>query len=236
MRALWLLGALGVLLAMGAGAQEEEIVLPRQMGAINDYAAILSAAGRTALQKEIDQIKQNFDVQLVLLATIFDPFDDAPRFAQSIWESWQLGERTALLLFTKERAERWVFALRLGEALRNTIRLEHIDRLQQGLKAHLERRRVQTAMEEAVTALHAMLDGSYGQPPPAPHWEFELGWLWGVLLIMLLLGLVFTVRVFLKNLCPRCGIRMRTYHSYGRRNAPAAYRSCPRCGYARLRS
>lgn len=232
MRALWLLGAF--LMAIDAGAQEEEIVLPRQMGAINDYAAVLGA-GRPALQTEIDAIKQNFDVQLVILATVFDPFDDAPRFAQSVWESWQLGERAALLLFTKERAERWVFALRLGESLRNTIRPEHIDRLQRGLKAHLERRRIQTAMEEAVTALHAMLDGSYGQPPPAPHWEFDLGWLWIVLGIALALGLVFWARVWLKNLCPRCGVRMRAYRSYGRGAGGAAYRSCPRCGYARLR-
>lgn len=234
MRALCLAGAFA-LVAAGVGAQEEPLVLPRQMGAINDYAAVVGA-GREALQQQIDAIKKNFDVQIVLLATVFDPFDDAPRFSQKIWEAWKLGERTALLLFTKEHPERWVYELKLSDDLRATLRAEHLERLRQGLNPHLERKRIKTAMEEAVTALQAMLDGSYGQPPPAPRWEFDFHWVWIALGGLLLVGLIFLARRFLKNLCPRCGARLRAYRSYDSRGGGRAqYRSCPRCGYARLR-
>jgi uncharacterized membrane protein YgcG len=234
MRALALTGVLGVLMAVGALAQPEEApVLPHQMGAINDYAAVLGP-GRTALQTQLDQIKVSFDVQIVILATIYDPFDDPQRFAQSIWESWRLPERTALLLFTKEQPEHWVFELKLGETLRTSLRTEHLERLRQGLKAHLERRRVQTAIEESVAALQAMLDGSYGQPPPAPRLDFDFAWLWVVLGVLLFSGLLLGARAFFRTLCPRCGARMRAYRRYGTRSA-SSYRSCPRCGYARGR-
>ncbi|MCS6937165.1 MAG: TPM domain-containing protein [Candidatus Bipolaricaulota bacterium] len=234
MRALLLAGVLGIWTLIAAMAQpEEEIVLPRQMGAINDYAAVIGPA-RAALQTQLDEIKKNFDVEIVILATIYDPYDDPQRFAQSIWESWGLGERTALLLFTKERPERWVFELKLGEALRLSLRPEHLERLRQGLRAHLERRRVQTAIEESVVALHAMLDGSYGQPPPAPRFEFDFAWLWIALGALLLVSVFVGARTFLRALCPRCGSRMRTYHGYGTRSW-ITYRSCPRCGYARGR-
>lgn len=232
MRALALTGLWAVLTVMGA-QPDDEIVLPRQMGAINDYAAVVGPA-RSALQAQIDEIKKSFDVQIVILATIYDPYDDPTRFAQGIWESWKLKERTALLLFTKERPDRWVFELKLGEALRLSLRPEHLERLRQGLKIHLERRRVQTAIEESVAALQAMLDGSYGQPPPAPRWDFDFAWLWVVLGLLLLLGVLWGARAFLKTLCPRCGTRMRTYRSYGTRSS-VSYRSCPRCGYARGR-
>ncbi|MCS6903444.1 MAG: TPM domain-containing protein [Candidatus Bipolaricaulota bacterium] len=234
MRALAWAGLFSILTILGATAQpEEEIVLPRQMGAINDYAAVIGPA-RAALQAQLDEIKKNFNVQIVILATIYDPYDDSQRFAQSIWEFWKLGERTALLLFTKEQPERWVFELKLGESLRPSLRPEHLERLRQGLQAHLERRRVQTAIEESVAALHAMLDGSYGQPPPAPRLDFDFTWLWIALGALLLVIVFVGARAFFQTLCPRCGTRMRTYRSYGTRSA-VSYRSCPRCGYARGR-
>ncbi|MCX8103096.1 MAG: TPM domain-containing protein [Candidatus Bipolaricaulota bacterium] len=215
-------------------AQEnEEIVLPRQMGAINDYAAVLGGA-RADLEAQIETIQQNFNVQLVILATIYDPFDDAALYAQRIWESWKLGKRTALLVFVKEQTKKtWDFELRLGEEIRALFRPEHLERLERGLQHHLERQRIKTALEESVKALQAMLEGSYGQPPPSAPAGFQLSWV--LILVGGLIGLgsiALGVRAFFKNRCPRCGARLRHYRSMGRRSA--LYRSCPYCGYARL--
>ena len=208
--------------------EDDEIVLPRQMGAINDYAAVLGGA-RATLEARIKTIKENFNVQLVVLASIYDPFDDAAVYAQRIWESWKLGPRTVLLVFVKEQTKSaWAFALRLGEEV--NFRPEHLARLKQGLEHHLERKRIKTALEESVEAIQAMLEGSYGAPPPRVPTGFQLWWVFVLLGGLIGLGgLALGARAFFRNRCPRCGTRLRSYRSY--RNA--LYYSCPFCGYSR---
>jgi len=217
-------------------AQEpEEIVLPRPMGAINDYAAVLGGA-RQSLEEELQTIKENFHVQIVILATIYDPYDDPPRYAQEIWGFWKLGKDTVLLVFVKEQTKnQWAFALRLGDEVRERFSSADLERMQSGLRYLLERRRVKTAIEESVKALRAMLEGSYGQPPPSVSGGRLLVWLWVVVGLAGLGGVALGVRALLQGRCPRCGARMRVYHTYSRQGARIAYRSCPRCGYSRLR-
>jgi uncharacterized membrane protein YgcG len=231
---------LHVALALAVGsiamAQEpEEIVLPRPMGAINDYAAVLGGA-RQSLEEELQTIKENFHVQIVILATIYDPYDDPPRYAQEIWGFWKLGKDTVLLVFVKEQTKnQWAFALRLGDEVRERFSSADLERMQSGLSYLLERRRVKTAIEESVKALRAMLEGSYGQPPPSLSGGRLLVWLWVVVGLAGLGGVALGVRALLQGRCPRCGARMRVYHTYSRQGARIAYRSCPRCGYSRLR-
>jgi hypothetical protein len=231
---------LHVALALAVGsiamAQEpEEIVLPRPMGAINDYAAVLGGA-RQSLEEELQTIKENFHVQIIILATIYDPYDDPPRYAQEIWGFWKLGKDTVLLVFVKEQTKnQWAFALRLGDEVRERFSSADLERMQSGLSYLLERRRVKTAIEESVKALRAMLEGSYGRPPPSLSGGRLLVWLWIVVGLAGLGGVALGVRALLQGRCPRCGARMRVYHTYSRQGARIAYRSCPRCGYSRLR-
>jgi uncharacterized membrane protein YgcG len=228
--------ALALAVVSIAMAQEpEEIVLPRPMGAINDYAAVLGGA-RQSLEEELQTIKENFHVQIVILATIYDPYDDPPRYAQEIWGFWKLGKDTMLLVFVKEQTKnQWAFALRLGDEVRERFSSADLERMQSGLSYLLERRRVKTAIEESVKALRAMLEGSYGQPPPSVSGGRLLVWLWVVVGLAGLGGVALGVRALLQGRCPRCGARMRVYHTYSRQGARIAYRSCPRCGYSRLR-
>jgi uncharacterized membrane protein YgcG len=228
--------ALALAVVSIAMAQEpEEIVLPRPMGAINDYAAVLGGA-RQSLEEELQTIKENFHVQIVILATIYDPYDDPPRYAQEIWGFWKLGKDTVLLVFVKEQTKnQWAFALRLGDEVRERFSSADLERMQSGLSYLLERRRVKTAIEESVKALRAMLEGSYGQPPPSVSGGQLLLWLWVVVGLAGLGGVALGVRALLQGRCPRCGARMRVYHTYSRQGARIAYRSCPRCGYSRLR-
>jgi uncharacterized membrane protein YgcG len=228
--------ALALAVVSIAMAQEpEEIVLPRPMGAINDYAAVLGGAHQS-LEEELQTIKENFHVQIVILATIYDPYDDPPRYAQEIWGFWKLGKDTVLLVFVKEQTKnQWAFALRLGDEVRERFSSADLERMQSGLSYLLERRRVKTAIEESVKALRAMLEGSYGQPPPSVSGGQLLVWLWVVVGLAGLGGVALGVRALLQGRCPRCGARMRVYHTYSRQGSRIAYRSCPRCGYSRLR-
>jgi uncharacterized membrane protein YgcG len=228
--------ALALAVVSIAMAQEpQEIVLPRPMGSINDYAAVLGGA-RQSLEEELQTIKENFHVQIVILATIYDPYDDPPRYAQEIWGFWKLGKDTVLLVFVKEQTKnQWAFALRLGDEVRERFSSADLERMQSGLSYLLERRRVKTAIEESVKALRAMLEGSYGQPPPSVSGGRLLVWLWVVVGLAGLGGVALGVRALLQGRCPRCGARMRVYHTYSRQGARIAYRSCPRCGYSRLR-
>jgi predicted RNA-binding Zn-ribbon protein involved in translation (DUF1610 family) len=215
--------------------EENTVVLPRQMGAINDYAAVLGG-GRTELETQLQTIQQNFDVQLIILATIYDPFDNAQMYAQRVWDFWKLGKRTALLVFAKEQLNnQWVFEPRLSEDIRTLFRPEHLERLDRGLRHHLERQRIKTAMEESVKALQAMLDGSYGQPPPSLP-AFQLSWVFITVGGLMGLGIVvLSLRAFLRNRCPRCGARLHSYRTTGnRRGVRTEYRSCPHCGYSKM--
>lgn len=214
--------------------QDEEVVLPRPMGAINDYAAVLGGA-RAELEAQIETIREQFNVRLVILASIYDPFDDAALYTQKIWESWKLGDDTVLLVFVKEQTKGvWAFELRLGKNLRERLLPEHLERMRAGLAYHLERKRIKTAIEESVRALQAMLEGSYGQPPPQVSRGQPL-WLWVMAGVLGLGGIALGVRAVVRSFCPRCGARMRSYHTYSRQGLRVAYRSCPRCGYSRLR-
>jgi uncharacterized membrane protein YgcG len=234
MRYLHVALALAVV-SIAMSQEPEEIVLPRPMGAINDYAAVLGGA-RQSLEEELQTIKENFHVQIVILATIYDPYDDPPRYAQEIWGFWKLGKDTVLLVFVKEQTKnQWAFALRLGDEVRERFSSADLERMQSGLSYLLERRRVKTAIEESVKALRAMLEGSYGQPPPSVSGGRLLVWLWVVVGLAGLGGVALGVRALLQGRCPRCGARMRVYHTYSRQGARIAYRSCPRCGYSRLR-
>lgn len=218
-----------------SSAQDEEIVLPRQMGAINDYAAVLGSA-RAELEAHIQTIKESFNVQIVILASIYDPFDNAALYAQKIWEFWKLGNDTVLLVFVKEQTlNRWAFAVRLGPAVQGRLREEDLARMQKGLTYHLERKHIKTAMEESVRALQAMLEGSYGQPPPRRSGGRLSWWIWMGVGLLGLGGLALGIRALVRNYCPRCGARLRSYHTYSRQGVRVAYRSCPRCGYSRLR-
>ncbi len=233
LRAVLVLVAASVVLV--SAQESEEIVLPRQMGTINDYAAVLGGA-RQSLEEELQRITENFHVQIVILATIYDPYDDPQRYAQEIWGFWKLSKNTVLLVFVKEQTKnQWAFALRLGDEVRGRFSLEHLERMRAGLKYLLERRRVKTAIEESVKALRAMLEGSYGQPPPGVSGGQLFLWLWVAVGVVGLGGVALGVRALLRGRCPRCGARMRVYHTYSRQGARIAYRSCPRCGYSRLR-
>lgn len=216
--------------ALVSAQDDEEIVLPRQMGAINDYAAVLGSA-RADLEAQLEAIRENFNVQIVILASIYDPFDDAAVYAQQIWEFWKLGKRAVFLVFVKEQTKNaWAFELRLGEEVRELFQPEQLGRLRDGLKYHLERKRIKTALEESVAAVRAMLDGSYGQPPPSASRGLQLSWV--LLLIAGLIGLgglALGMRAFFKNRCPRCGAHLRSYRGH---RSPQ-YRSCPYCGYSR---
>ena len=231
MRVATLVCAVALSGATLVGAQEDdEIVLPRQMGAINDYAAVLGSA-RAEIEAHIETIKESFNVQIVILASIYDPFDNAAVYAQRIWESWKLGKRTALLVFVREQTKNaWAFEMRLGEEIRELFQPEQLGRLREGLRYHLERQRIKTALEESVKAIQAMLEGSYGQPPPRAPTGFQLWWVFVLLGGLIGLGgIALGARAFFRNRCPRCGARLRSYRSY--RSAP--YRSCPSCGYSR---
>ncbi|MFN4219097.1 MAG: hypothetical protein ACK4HB_07470, partial [Candidatus Bipolaricaulia bacterium] len=146
---------------------------------------------------------------------------------------WKLGKRTVFLVFVKEQTKNaWAFELRLGEEVRELFQPEQLGRLREGLRYHLERKRIKTAIEESVKAIQAIVEGSYGQPPPRVPTGFQL--LWVLMLVGGLLGLggiALGVRAFFRNRCPRCGARLRSYSSTGHRSAP--YRSCPYCGYSR---
>ena len=234
--ALILLAITGCCLLGGRSAAQDAPDLPQQMGTINDYAASLGRQTRDQLQSQIDRLRTDANVNVAVLISLIDPFSDPARYAEAIWDEWELGDaRTVLLVYVREGGERWAFrvrassdvsnrlsALRLGEA-RTSIDSALADRdvaeaVRIGVGALAERWAPETpspsnAADETPTstsetddAPSSTVTASGGEGPP--WWRSLWAWIGGGILVGLAVlgGVVWTLLTWF---CPRCGARLR---------------------------
>ncbi|MFB6285554.1 MAG: TPM domain-containing protein, partial [Candidatus Bipolaricaulia bacterium] len=105
-----ILAFVGLALLTGAANGQEDISLPQQMGAINDYAASLGRQTREHLQSQVERLSSEANVDLAVLISLIDPFSDPARYAEAIWRQWDLGsKRSVLLVVVREAETRWAF-------------------------------------------------------------------------------------------------------------------------------
>jgi len=228
------LALVGLALLTGSASAQEEISLPQQMGAINDYAASLGRQTREHLQSQVDRLSSEANVDLAVLISLIDPFGDPARYAEAIWSQWELGsERSVLLVYVRAAESRWVFRARGSSDVSDQLSTLRVGQTRSAIDDALADRDVAEAVRAGVDALTAQwapvtdspssADGTTGsdsatsssdgaaataQPAESPWWQPLWAWIaGGVALLLGILALV--VWALLTWFCPRCGSRLR---------------------------
>ena len=228
-----IVAALGWGLMAGSVVAQDEISLPQQMGAINDYAASLGRQTREHLQSQIDRLNDGANVDLAVLVSLIDPFGDSARYAEAIWSEWDMAsERAVLLVYVREAENRWVFRARASSDLSDQLSELRLGEARSAIDAALADRDVADAVRIGVDALAekwapatpAPADESSGtndSPSAAttapsassveggrPWWRALWVWILGGALVVLTL-LAVVIWALLTWFCPRCGSRLR---------------------------
>ncbi len=259
----WLALSCSVILLIVVSSHAEEEApppLPKAMGAINDYAAVLGKESREQLQTWINELKTKSKINVVLLITLLDPYSDPPTLTQKIWEAWKLGgEPTIFLLFVRE-ADRWAFDWKFTQDLApRLVDLSLGGELIRSMQALLNERRVGTAAMQAVERLKATLieletpesqpqaqeEPSLPAPANVPRSFVGSPAFWsivgGAAGIAVIAGLIWFALTWL---CPGCGGRLSrgstrtfgpSYSLRSRRRRGERVYYCRRCGYLRVR-
>ena len=204
--------------------------LPQPVGPVSDYGSVLDRHGREDLLARIEQAKAKYGIDVRILASWENPFDEVDRYANAVLQAWGLGQgKTLLAVFVKVK-EDWSVSVVAGQATASA----HpglATGLRNGVASLVSHRRIQ----EAMTQLFALLDRGLA-PPPTPRARGASGSAGRFVLIGLSVGAAFgLILLILRRICPRCGrvLRLGKRHSfstYGRR----VY-FCRRCGYTRAK-
>ncbi len=211
MRKLLALPVLAVALAF---AQD----LPQRIGTINDYGQTLERADRERLAQLIDALQAQ-DVQLVYLASWYDPFGHPARYAQEVFRAWRLGPEAVLVVFLRGEDRRWHVAVQWGDrAYPRLSQASWNDLLSQ---AQLEANRARPAhavLNFASRLLQALPQGAQVTRRSFP-WPYVVGGLAGAM------GLLMWIR---SRLCPRCWWPLQRRPSWR-----GTIVVCPRCRWTR---
>jgi predicted RNA-binding Zn-ribbon protein involved in translation (DUF1610 family) len=213
-----------LLVAAAASAQ-----VPRPIGHLSDYGAVLDRHGRETIDALIEAAWTSRGIEVFILASWENPFDSVSRYAAAVFDAWGLTDRDAALLA--------VF-LRTGGVWQHAV-LGTRDLSAEGLPARIESGIadlvVHRRIEEAMVSLFEILDvdsvGSRLQDGSSE--EGEGGNLWLVPAVLAIAAfLVVGIRRFV---CPRCGrlLRVRTRHRDGAGASGDRVYYCRSCGYRR---
>lgn len=204
--------------------------LPKPVGPVSDYGSVLDRHGREDILARIEQAKAKYGIDVWILASWDDPFDQVDRYASAVLQAWGLGQgKTLLAVFVKTKQD-WSVSIVAGQATASA----HPDlaaTLRNGVASLVSHRRIQ----EAMTQLFVLLDRALA-PTPIPRPRGPSGNVGRFIFVALGVGAAFGLMVLaLRRICPRCGriLRLGKRHSvstYGRR----VY-FCRRCGYTRAK-
>jgi len=220
----------------GIFSSSQEIGLPKRMGDINDYGNILGSS-RKELQEKIDELKKGFNIELIILITLRDPYDDPDLYAKRIGEAWGLkGNRIIFALYIKE-GDKWSALLKPSPDLQETFNQESLGLLKQRIDDKIKKRKIREAVVDTVSSISALAAGEEEKAAKVDGKRSKLAFY--ALLGIAAAGLLpIIMRALLVRACPRCGRRLRM-----RASAPLAglYRRvryilyyCPKCGYSKV--
>jgi len=208
----------------GVGALAQN--LPQQMGAINDYAAALGGKPQRApLKDQIETLLKRHGVQLVLLLSERNPFDDVERYGVALQQAWRIPQSQSVFSLFLKRKGRWYVRLWPSSDVLSVLGGNTLETLRKQVEQQARKGRVRQAAQQLVTeiinAFEAPSEPTSGSARPRGA---GLGWL-GLLFALLALWGVWR---WLRSFCPRCTRRLNVTTRGKRR-----LRSCPRCGYNR---
>ena len=227
-----LIPLVGFLVAVAGGGASCADSLPRPIGRLSDYGAVLDRHGRERIEARIDETQSRFGIDVYLLATWENPLSDATALAEALFRTWGLIERRATVLAVFVRTNGvWTHAVaETGDLAQHGL----AKRLEAGVADLVAHRRIEEAMD-ALFHLVADRVEPIDTSPPTEEGSGSPPAKWPIVLAVLLVaaGLVWVIR---RRVCPRCGrwLRIAKGPSVGSRSIGAnRVYYCRTCGLRR---
>lgn len=223
-----LLAAGSLLIAVGSRGFGQ---IPRSIGPISDYGAVLDRHGRERVGELIDETRRTHGISVNILADWENPYADAASLAAILLDEWGLASQPASLLAVFIRTEgRWDHAVVGSEDLSDSALAR---RLTDGIADLVSHRRIEEAMVALFDLIKQTIEPIADTSVDQAEGRAPIGWITGGIL---LIAAVLIVAIH-RRICPRCGRILRVEHSSGPPGARQAHRVyyCRSCGFRRSR-
>jgi len=221
-----------ILLAIFIGIAVETHSLPLPIGWLSDYANVLDRHGRERISALIEGVKNQFEIEIYILASWEAPYAEIDRYAYALLDSWNLAHgKTLLVVFLKTGTD-WEVKVLAGEKTVAT-HPQLARNVEEGITDLVDYHRIEEAMVDLFAVLERQL--SPIAPSPQPAVKKQGSRVLPVLLLILSLGLLaFFIH---RRICPRCGRILRVHKSkaFGRHGGDNVVYYCRRCGYSRTK-
>jgi len=206
--------------------------LPRSIGPVSDYGAVLDRHGRDRLGAQIDALDADFGVNVFLLATWENPMQSIDALADALLTSWGLEAQGATLLavFLKT-GDAWTHAL---AATRSFPLPSVVPDLSASIRDLVDHGRIEEAMIHLLERVRDSLGGSAHATSTETNAPAGRAWLIPVVLA----SIAAAIWIIHRRVCPRCGriLRLQRASSIGRPGSTDAVYFCRSCGFRRHRT
>ncbi len=202
--------------------------LPRPIGQLSDYGNVLDRHGRDRINSLIQTAKARYGIDVYILASWEDPFNDLDRYAVELLNYWGIAAgRTMLVVFMRTGRD-WDVRVLCGTALAASHRglAGYVRESISNLVAH---RRIREAMEAIFPAIDRSLAGAVPGATRPQRSTVRI-----VLVLSVLLFLAGAALLAHRRICPRCGHILRVRRTSGLYGEDVVY-YCRHCHYTRTK-
>ena len=195
--------------------------LPRPIGNLSDYGAVLDRHGRERIDGRIASLRDRYSIDLYILASWENPFPDIDSYADAVFDYWGLNRgRTLLAVFLRSDGS-WDVRIRASDGIRaGYARLE--EELEDGVADLVYHRRIEEAMLALCDTIERILSPTEVGGAPSLSGFPTLS-----AVALVLAGAAGLAVLIHRRICPRCGRILRL-------GADGVY-YCRRCGFRRHR-
>ncbi len=230
---------LGLILAALSTSSVAQSGLPRPIGQLSDYGAVLDRSGREKINARIARTEKTLGVKVYILASWESPQPDVESFAGAVFSAWGLGSSRSLLAVFLRTGGEWSASVVASAAVRTQY-----GALADSLERRMADLMLHKRVEEAMLALFDGLD-EIKRPAKEPRAKATTQRKAGsassrglspvVSILLVIAGAAALVLLIHRRVCPRCGFFLRAARPRGFSRTRSKVYSCSRCGFRRQR-
>ncbi len=228
-RTLSLLGLILAALSMSSVAQSG---LPRPIGQLSDYGAVLNSSGREEINARIAQTDRTLGVKVYILASWESSQPDVDSFASAVFSAWGLGSGRSILAVFLRTGSEWSASVVASAAVRTQYGAI-ADSLERRMADFILHKRVEEAMLALFDGLDEIKRPVKIAPAKKPVSVRAHGLSPVVSILLVAAGTAVLVVLIHRRVCPRCGRILRAARPRGFSRTRGKVYSCSRCGFRR---
>lgn len=203
--------------------------LPRPIGQLSDYGNVLDRHGRDKVNSLIETAKARYGIEVYILASWEDPFNDLDRYAVEVLNYWGIASGNTLLAVFMKTGRDWDVRVLSGTMLASSHR-ELARYVRESISDLVAHQRIREAMEAIFPAIDRNLAGAVQGATSSRGNTGRI--ILVIFVIFLLAGAAFFAH---SRICPRCGHILRVRRTRGLYGGEDVVYYCPHCRYTRTK-